>query len=249
MRAVDRHDQLLQPYNATRKTLKWHKKLGLRFLQIGLLNTHLIAKKAGNSQSFLDFQKDVIHKLLFSGAAAPDNGDDHSVPLTGRHFIDRVPATACKTKAQKKCRVCASRNIWKDIRQRQKAKAAATADSSVRVGRPPETRADTRKTEEWRAKNRLAQQKRRANMSSQKKRRERERNRAYLQRKKDAQFPKTPPAREPAPSTGVSASTVSRVKKRFGWKLLPSLKSLIKSLFKKNPEKLVQQGLSYSSPS
>ncbi|XP_035828107.1 uncharacterized protein LOC118477192 [Aplysia californica] len=86
-------------------------------------------------------------------------------------------------------------------------------------------------------------------MSSQKKRRERERNRAYLQRKRDVPLPKTPPAQEPAPSTGVSASTVSRVKKRFGRKLLPSLKCLMKSLFRKDPKKLLQQGLSYSSPS
>ncbi|XP_012941528.1 uncharacterized protein LOC106012614 [Aplysia californica] len=86
-------------------------------------------------------------------------------------------------------------------------------------------------------------------MSSQKKRRERERNRAYLQRKRDVPLPKTPPAQEPAPSTGVSASTISRVKKRFGKKLLPSLKCLMKSLFRKDPKKLLQQGLSYSSPS
>ncbi|XP_035828106.1 uncharacterized protein LOC101857596 [Aplysia californica] len=91
------------------------------------------------------------------------------------------------------------------IKQHQKAKTAATSDGNVQVGRPLETRADARKTEERRAKNHLAQQKRRANMSSQKKRRERERNRAYLQRKRDVPLPKTPPAQESAPSTGTTS--------------------------------------------
>ena len=40
MGAVDRQDQMLEPYDATRKTLKWYKKLAIRFVQIAVECLH-----------------------------------------------------------------------------------------------------------------------------------------------------------------------------------------------------------------
>ncbi|KAK3756836.1 hypothetical protein RRG08_048882 [Elysia crispata] len=116
MGAVDRHDQLLQPYDATRKTLKWYKKLAMRFMQIALLNAHIVAKKSGHSLTFLEFQKAVIQDLLFSSEATPDAGDDHSVRLVDRHFMDVIPPTEKKARPQKQCKVCRAKGTRRDTR-------------------------------------------------------------------------------------------------------------------------------------
>ncbi|KAK3797037.1 hypothetical protein RRG08_001477 [Elysia crispata] len=102
-----RHDRkLLQPYDATRKMLKMAQKLAMRFMQIALLNAHIVAKKSGHSLTFLEFQKAVIQDLLFSSEATPDAGDDHSVRLVDRHFMDVIPPTEKKARPQKQCKVC-----------------------------------------------------------------------------------------------------------------------------------------------
>ena len=44
---VHRTDQLLQPYEIARKSLKWYKKLALHFLQLAMLNGFLLFKKDG----------------------------------------------------------------------------------------------------------------------------------------------------------------------------------------------------------
>ena len=116
MGAVDRHDQMIQPYDATRKSLKWYKKLCVRFIQIALLNAHIVARKSGHTSTFLEFMSEVISDLIFSGAAVPDGGDDHTVRLIGGHFMDLIPPTANKPRPQKKCRVCSAKNIRKDTR-------------------------------------------------------------------------------------------------------------------------------------
>ncbi|XP_035825850.1 piggyBac transposable element-derived protein 4-like [Aplysia californica] len=117
MGAVDRHDQMLQPYDATRKSLKWYKKLCIRFIQIGLLNAFILYQKAGNEGTFLSFQKDVLSDLIFGdGNPADAVEDDHSVRLYGRHFVEVLPATEKKARPQKKCRVCARKGTRRDTR-------------------------------------------------------------------------------------------------------------------------------------
>lgn len=117
MGAVDKHDQQLQPYDATRKCLKWYKKLCIRFMQIALLNAHIAYTTTGGTDSFLDFQKDVLSSLAFGNAERDgDEVDDHAVRLCGRHFIDILPPTE-KARPQKRCRVCAKKlRVRKDTR-------------------------------------------------------------------------------------------------------------------------------------
>lgn len=117
MGAVDKHDQQLQPYDATRKCLKWYKKLCIRFMQIALLNAHIVYTTTGGTDSFLDFQKDVLSSLAFGNAERDgEEVDDHAVRLCGRHFIDILPPTE-KARPQKRCRVCAKKlRVRKDTR-------------------------------------------------------------------------------------------------------------------------------------
>ena len=72
MGVVDRADQMLQPYDATRKTTRWYKKVMVHLLQVSLLNSFLIFKKdQGSSKDFVTFQRDVISDLLFADSPAP----------------------------------------------------------------------------------------------------------------------------------------------------------------------------------
>ncbi|XP_076470847.1 uncharacterized protein LOC143300802 [Babylonia areolata] len=105
MGSMDHHDQQLQPYDVTRKTLKWYEYACVHFLQIAMLNAHILNKKAGNSSTFLDFQKDVISAMIF-GDQDPDTAEgDHAVRLCGQHFIDVIPHTPQKARLQRRCRV------------------------------------------------------------------------------------------------------------------------------------------------
>lgn len=106
---VDHTDQLLQPYEIARKSLKWYKKLAIHFLQLAILNSFLLFKKDGGRKHFLEFQHDVISVLVFG----QDNEAHRDIPreenvvrLTERHFVEQIPPTDSKQKAQKRCKVC-----------------------------------------------------------------------------------------------------------------------------------------------
>ena len=55
MGGVDRTDQLMQPYEMARKSLKWYKKLACHFLQLAMLNSFLVFKKDLGRKRFLEF--------------------------------------------------------------------------------------------------------------------------------------------------------------------------------------------------
>ena len=108
MGGVDRTDQLMQPYDMARKSLKWYKKVACHFLQLAMLNSFLVYKKDRGQKRFLEFQHDVISVLLFGTENdQPDiPREENVVRLTERHFLEQIPPTANKRKAQKRCRVC-----------------------------------------------------------------------------------------------------------------------------------------------
>ena len=53
--------QMIKPYNAARKTMKWTKKVVIHLLQIALLNAYFLYTKqaTGKKMDFLKFQHDV----------------------------------------------------------------------------------------------------------------------------------------------------------------------------------------------
>ncbi|KAK3798268.1 hypothetical protein RRG08_017183 [Elysia crispata] len=55
MGGVDKTDQLLQPYDCAKKSLKWTKKLFFHLCQMSLCNSFLLAKKEGYDKSLLNF--------------------------------------------------------------------------------------------------------------------------------------------------------------------------------------------------
>ena len=92
-----------------KKVSNWYKKLAIHFLQLAMLNSFLLFKKDGGRKRFVEFQHDVISVLVFG----QDNEAHHDIPreenvvrLTERHFVEQIPPTDSKQKAQKRCRVC-----------------------------------------------------------------------------------------------------------------------------------------------
>lgn len=94
MGGVDLSDQVLQPYNALRKSRAWYKKLVLHLTQIALYNAFILYKNAGNGGKFLDFQKRVIKTLLFGqeeGEGSSASGSAVSRFVPGQHFPALIP--------------------------------------------------------------------------------------------------------------------------------------------------------------
>jgi len=100
MGGVDLSDQMLEPYNAARKTMTWYKKLFVHMLQLSMLNACIIYKQADRDPklSFLDFNTAVVSELLLHESADDDN--ENVVRLTGHHFIAKIESTA-KARPQK----------------------------------------------------------------------------------------------------------------------------------------------------
>ena len=115
---VDRADQMLQPYDATRKTWRWYKKLMLRLLQVSLLNVYIVFRHTLQSKmDFLTFQCEVITSLLFAGQPAPEAVQPRTeevVRLNERHFPHPVPQTQKASRSTRKCKVCTRRGKRKD---------------------------------------------------------------------------------------------------------------------------------------
>ena len=118
MGGVDRADQMLQPYDATRKTTRWYKKVMVHLLQVSLLNSFLVFKKdQGSSKDFVTFQCDVISDLLFADSPAPAPQlprTEDVARLTERHFLSHVPQTGGKRTTTRKCKVCTKSGTRKE---------------------------------------------------------------------------------------------------------------------------------------
>ena len=112
MGGVDISDQLLEPYDATRKTMAWYKKLALYLFQLALLNGHILYKQSCTDPklSLLEFTHDVVSDLLF-GDADVDEDEAKSecvLRMTGRHFpsVIQPEPGAAKARPTRRCRVC-----------------------------------------------------------------------------------------------------------------------------------------------
>ena len=122
MGAVDKSDQLQQPYSAARKAMKWYRKLTVHFLQISMLNAYCIYSVSLPSgqkpKTYLQFQHSVLMSLVSANARPmPSTAmDDSSARLQGKHFVDYLPASGRKEKPTKRCRVCYTQGVRGETR-------------------------------------------------------------------------------------------------------------------------------------
>ncbi|XP_066457697.1 piggyBac transposable element-derived protein 3 [Eleutherodactylus coqui] len=118
MGGVDLSDQVLEPYNAMRKTRVWYKKLAVHLVQMAMYNAYVLYRGAGQRGTFLEFQEDVIKALIFGeqevGEQPSTSGSEATRIVPGQHFPSEIPSTGKKGRTQKKCRVCYKQGIRKD---------------------------------------------------------------------------------------------------------------------------------------
>lgn len=121
MGAVDRADQMLQPYDATRKTTRWYKKVMLHLLQVALLNAYLLYSKTPGVKKldFFSFQQKVISSLLFDDGrmnvpTTTDIQHEDLARLKERHFPRKIPQTGKSHSTSRKCKVCREKGVRKE---------------------------------------------------------------------------------------------------------------------------------------
>lgn len=55
---------MIKQYNATRKTLKWTRKVVVHLIQISMLNAFILYGKSGGEKTFLKFQHDASSWII-----------------------------------------------------------------------------------------------------------------------------------------------------------------------------------------
>ncbi|KAM3936087.1 piggyBac transposable element-derived protein 4-like [Leptodactylus fuscus] len=117
MAGVDLADQVLQPYQVSRKAYTWYKKVIVYLIQVATYNSFVLYKKAGHSDTFLDYQEKIIESLIFTSTCPPHPLQSEDVKrLTERHFIALIPPTESRRNPQRRCRVCGKRGMRRDTR-------------------------------------------------------------------------------------------------------------------------------------
>lgn len=121
MGGVDLSDQVLQPYNAMRKTRVWYKKISVHLTQIAMYNSFVLYRYTGSKDTFLQFQEKVIKSLIFAeqeleaSASTPSTSSVVRI-VPGQHFPAEIPVTGKTKKPPKKCRVCYKNGIRRDTK-------------------------------------------------------------------------------------------------------------------------------------
>uniref|UniRef100_A0A6I8SZJ6 Uncharacterized protein n=1 Tax=Xenopus tropicalis TaxID=8364 RepID=A0A6I8SZJ6_XENTR len=120
MGGVDKSDQIQHYYNATQKTRTWYKKAAIYMIQMALYNSYVVYKAAvpGPRLSYYNYLLQLLPALLFGDVEeVPDMpGNDNVARMVGKHFIAQIPPTPNKRYAQRKCKVCRSKGVRRDVR-------------------------------------------------------------------------------------------------------------------------------------
>ena len=130
MRLVDKSDMQISSIECTRKTVKWYNKLFLHLLDISMLNSYLLYKRATNNKLPLrEFSLSVIRQLLQKYGevksfhpgrqnlrdSAPDRLE--AANYIARHHLANIPPKGNRAVGQRNCHVCT--NTSKNTKQRK----------------------------------------------------------------------------------------------------------------------------------
>lgn len=121
MGAVDKVDQMLQPYTFVRKTMKWYRKVMFHIFQVAALNAFILYSIDHNDErppkSYLQFLEGMITEFVFENrvtaieAVRREPTNETQIRLTGRHYVKNIPSTENKQYPMKRCRVCYHKGI------------------------------------------------------------------------------------------------------------------------------------------
>jgi hypothetical protein len=116
MSGVDLTDQFLTYYSFLRKTLKWYRKLLIHFLNMTILNAHLLHKMYGKEKmSHEHFRHAIVDHLLKSGREsvilhAPSDSLLSLRIVEKNHFAEKIPPRK-DARRKNPCRSCFVCNI------------------------------------------------------------------------------------------------------------------------------------------
>lgn len=107
MGGVDKQDQVIQPYDCTRKSMKWTKKLFFHFVQVSACSAFILACKDGYDKPFLSFLESIIMSWAYKGNHPPVvNEQEDIVRLRDKHVSETIPPTENKQRPTRLCKVC-----------------------------------------------------------------------------------------------------------------------------------------------
>jgi len=101
MSGIDRQD---------RRTLRWYKKIGIHFLLICMLNSHLLYNKNVKKMSYYDFCLSVINNLLSVKSNTTTTVPQISKSVT--HFPNKVAKNKKTRFVRKRCKFCATNALF-----------------------------------------------------------------------------------------------------------------------------------------
>ena len=94
MGGVDKQDQIIQPYDCTRKSMEWTKQLFFHFMQVSACNAFNLACKDGFDKPFFQFLESVIMAWAYKGNQPPVFSDPEDVVrLRDKHFLEVISPT------------------------------------------------------------------------------------------------------------------------------------------------------------
>uniref|UniRef100_A0A8C5WCR5 PiggyBac transposable element-derived protein 4 n=1 Tax=Leptobrachium leishanense TaxID=445787 RepID=A0A8C5WCR5_9ANUR len=114
----DRTDQMIETYDAIRKSYVWYKKLVVHLVQLSMVNAYILYQATQEKRiTFLKFQESVIERLICPAENAPVVEEvEELVRLKGNHFADFLPPTEKRARPCKRCRVCTRKGQRKETR-------------------------------------------------------------------------------------------------------------------------------------
>lgn len=108
MGGVDRADQILHAYDATRKSYRWFHKIGIHLLQRMCLNAHIVYTVYGGKRNFQGFLMSCVRLFLHDTGVARQPLIRHVSSATKSHFPSKFQPRGKNAHPTKRCRVCYS---------------------------------------------------------------------------------------------------------------------------------------------
>lgn len=115
MGGVDRSDQMISPYEITRKSRRWYKKLASNLMDMAIFNCHTIYNALNEKKlNMLDFKitlaREILEKYSTKKEVVESDEDrDSEETLEGnqdKHYIERI-----ENKKRLRCRECKKQSI------------------------------------------------------------------------------------------------------------------------------------------
>ena len=107
MGGVDRADQILHTYDATRKSYRWFHKIGIHLIQRMCLNAHIVYTVYGGKRNFQSFLMSCV-RIFLSETGAGRQPLIRNVSSNSTHFPSKFPPRGNNVHPTKRCRVCYS---------------------------------------------------------------------------------------------------------------------------------------------